>query len=51
MSTFLVAHNVKEKLVSENAKLVEKISFKFAGTAGGFIVGVGLSVVGYVPND
>ena len=23
---------------------------KFAGAAGGFIVGVGLSVVGYVPN-
>ena len=29
---------------------VQTMLVKFAGAAGGFIVGVGLSVVGYVPN-
>lgn len=29
---------------------VQTLLVKFAGAAGGFIVGVGLSVVGYVPN-
>ncbi|MDD1782621.1 melibiose:sodium transporter MelB [Enterovibrio sp. ZSDZ35] len=30
---------------------VQTMLVKFAGAAGGFIVGVGLSVVGYVPNE
>ncbi|EKO3724730.1 MFS transporter, partial [Vibrio metschnikovii] len=29
---------------------VQTMLVKFAGAAGGFIVGIGLSVIGYVPN-
>ncbi|MFA0233402.1 MFS transporter, partial [Vibrio sp. 10N.261.45.A7] len=29
---------------------VQTMLVKFAGAAGGFIVGIGLSIVGYVPN-